>query len=400
LLTEPSTRHYEYADLKVQVASTDPAVLAWLDEFLQPWLEVDEGPAGGGAGCHARVVLDVDASDFAALRRRHGDPTDQRVDCFVLDNQTLRHPTWRGPGDGRTVFDEELDVFYLVNRGATEIRIVTARANGRARVGLMRVVRELVMSHARRSGRLLLHGAALAVDGRGLIIAGPKRGGKTTLLLHALQASGARFVANDRVLVELGPLRTIARGLPSIVSIRPATLELFPVLAARLAATRYRHSVTIVEAQDGDAAVPARRSGPSLTPAQLCAAVGVAPLAAAELAAIVFPRPEAGAPDARLVRLAPPRVQALLAGALFGVSPHAESALFSPEVGSGDAAANRHAGLDPARLETLCAQVIARVPCVECRLGLAAYAGPAMAEQLVQDVLRLAEAEPSPVTGA
>ena len=63
-----------------------------------------------------------------------------------------------------------------------------------ARVSLMRVIRELSMTHAESRGGVLIHGAAYLVKGRAVAIAGAKGSGKTTSLIQALsRAASATF---------------------------------------------------------------------------------------------------------------------------------------------------------------------------------------------------------------
>jgi hypothetical protein len=88
----------------------------------------------------------------------------------------------------------------------------------------MRAVRELAMGHAGDRG-LLLHAAAGAVAHRVVVLAGPTAAGKTTLLLHLLRSGVARYVANNRVRVSLGEDPPRARGMPTIVTIRPRTRQ-------------------------------------------------------------------------------------------------------------------------------------------------------------------------------
>ena len=74
-----------------------------------------------------------------------------------------------------------------------------------ARVALMRVVREYAMLYATQAGWLILHAAAVCVGGDAFVIAGPKRAGKTTLLLHALRNEQGAYVSNDRVALGAEP---------------------------------------------------------------------------------------------------------------------------------------------------------------------------------------------------
>ncbi|MFH0823922.1 MAG: HprK-related kinase B [Pseudomonadota bacterium] len=72
-----------------------------------------------------------------------------------------------------------------------------------------------------RGGRLF-HAAAVAVDGRGLALAGFSGMGKSTLALH-LMSEGAKFVSNDRLLLMNHKGGTHMCGVPKLPRINPGT---------------------------------------------------------------------------------------------------------------------------------------------------------------------------------
>ena len=80
---------------------------------------------------------------------------------------------------------------------------------------------------------------------KGVIIAGPKGAGKTTLLLHALRNEATKYLSSDRVLVSFTDTGTIFRGMPTIPSILPSTLELFPDFRESLLSSYFHYWLTI-----------------------------------------------------------------------------------------------------------------------------------------------------------
>jgi hypothetical protein len=216
------------------------------------------------------------------------------------------------------------------------------------------------MGAAARRSALLLHAGSLVLDDRAVVIAGPKGAGKTTLLLHLLRAAGAGFVANDRVVVGAGTLPRV-RGMPSIVAIRPGTLERLPRLRARLGTSPATHWLTLDEV----GALPQRGSLPASTgadrsPVQLCSALGTPMAAGGSLTALLFPcaDPPGGQPE--LVRLDETSAHALLRRALFGAEPGRRSSVFD-WLGEDDGV-----GVD---LVGRCRELARGVPCFEARLG-------------------------------
>jgi hypothetical protein len=165
--------------------------------------------------------------------------------CLELDSQPVQLPSWREAAE-QVVFHEEARVAYRISGDRRRITVVTAPKNAALRTVLMKLVRELAMSAAWSPRGLILHAAACVVDGRAVLIAGPRRAGKTSLLLHALRAEGVRLLSNDRVVLELDADATVVHGMPTIVSLRTDTVvRQFPSPSAFASALRYRFALTV-----------------------------------------------------------------------------------------------------------------------------------------------------------
>jgi hypothetical protein len=89
---------------------------------------------------------------------------------------------------------------------------------------LVRRIRAVASAALYEHGWVPLHAAAV-VDawGRALVLFGPSRSGKTTILLSLLRAGAGALLANDRVFVCDG----WARGLPVSIGVRPDTARWF-----------------------------------------------------------------------------------------------------------------------------------------------------------------------------
>ncbi len=305
----PRTVRLDFLGGPVVVTADDPAPVVWAQEFLEPWF--DRSVPGAGARPHAteppgvHLALDPDA---CARLARDGQPAGgASVPCFLLDDRILAYPRWIAPDGTPWIRDTHLDAWY--GRSAAGIRILAPRDGRGARVALIRVVRELAMHHVAASGGVMLHAAGIVAGDRALLVCGPRRAGKTTLLLRLLAEPGAAYLANDRVAVVPIPGRgagAIARGLPTIVALRPGTVALLPAIAARLGAWRPDHWQTLAEGASDPS--PAGAAAPltvpvDLSPAQLCALAGVPPAQEARIAAIVYPQSGPSVPGVRLERL-------------------------------------------------------------------------------------------------
>ncbi|HYD47869.1 MAG TPA: hypothetical protein VEB21_05950 [Terriglobales bacterium] len=353
-----------YEELVLEVRAR-PDHLAWLAEFLLPHFTESEGEPGWA------IELQEDEDAYAAaLRCGAGDGS--TIDCFALDSAVVRLPRWHDAGRATAVFDRDYRCFYTVLPQRRQVRIVTVADNASIRTPLMRVVRELAMNHCHSRGGLFLHASAVAVGERGLVVTGRKAAGKTTLLMYLLGAAQAEYLANDRVLVSLAAAEVACRGLPSVVTIRPRTLELFPEIAGRLAGSGFRQQRTIAEAEREQLPPQPWSDGRyGLTPAQLCALVEAQPAKAAQLRAVVFPAVTERPGGVALRRLEREEAAARLVPSLLGAGSWKKTSdLFGEPSLNAGGDQGRSA---EQRLIAMCRELARRVACFECQLGLQAY---------------------------
>jgi hypothetical protein len=363
---------FAFGDLAIRVESADLAHLVWLAEFLGPHFETR---ADGEYACRVCLIEDQEVYD-AALS---AGPAAGSLDAFALDGGVVSLPRWRGAET--RLHDAQRNAFYDVSGSPRTITILSVPGNLKGRTALMRVVRELATNHAQRAGGLLLHASGFAAGGRGVLVAGPKEAGKTTLLIHALHAPAVEYVSNDRILVPAGAAMS-ALGVPTIVKLRSGTLGLFPRLAQRLAASGFYQRLTIEEAGLRTTLATGRQSdAPRLSPAQLCRLLDVRARAECEIAAVVFPRVTGDPGVFALRRLSAEEVAARLEDAFFGVRPARwTSDVFTLEDGP-----------PPPDRDVLNARGRALAGCVpgfECRLGLSAYESARAAGDLVAALVR------------
>jgi len=354
-----------YDGLRIRVGSDDPSHLAWLVEFLSPAFEV-----GIETSWDFAVELSEDTAGYEACANRGPHASEVDVDVFTLDSRAVRLPVWNGHADGMTLFDAQFKVFYEIPDDRRSVHLLTATGNTAVRTALMRVVRERAMSEVLRSGRLMLHASSVEIDGLGLVIAGPKSAGKTTLSTALLRSKRARFVSNDRVTIALDEIPIRFRCMPSVVTVRPRTLELFPDLGRRLKSSATHPRMSRCET----AASP--RSGPlqwsdgryGLSPAQWCDLLDTEPVPDAQLSALLFPRVTEEAGSVKMVRLQQEEAARRLPETLLGAGTWRKRVeLFAPP------------GQDTLPPESALIERALRlareIPCFECRLGLQAYEG-------------------------
>lgn len=282
----------------VAVETEDRDASRWLAEFVRPWFELC--PALSSS---RQVRFTASRIEFEAIDRQYNAVTTRQFPCFGLDSDVVELAGWTEAGT-TVVADTELGAFYRLS--ATGVEVIARPGFPRARIGLMRVVRELLVAGMKAADQLLdLHAAAFATSAGAVLLVGPKQAGKTTLLTHFLRCQRVSLIANDRVLVDVEPVSPIAFGVPTLVSVRAGTLELFPDLRRT---PNERPAVFHSEESPGPLIFDASDTGPSrgfgLSPAQLAQRCGSGTTASAPVAAIVFPEMDTASGDWSLERLA------------------------------------------------------------------------------------------------
>jgi len=354
-----------YETLTIEVGADEGATLAWLLEFLAPAFQAV--PSEPGAADHL-VLFETAPARYAKLRDVLASASPGTFDGFTYDGRFSRHPGWVAD-DGRIwVRDERHDTFYGVDDGARSVFVVAGSRGPHPRVALMRVVRELATIALQRSARLAVHGAAFVHDARGVLLCGPKRSGKTSLLIHALRCGGV-FISNDRLFVSTQAPVT-ARSMPTIVMLRHDTLDMFGPLKEAYESARFDRGRSIAECAPGIARPEPRAARgshrPGISPAQFCRLLGVAMQPAAPIGMMLFPRVDGSVDGMRVEALSAGLAQQALEKSLLKPShPTRHSQVFAPGGGGEE--------VSPEAEAARCRQLVEQVPAYACRLGPNAF---------------------------
>ena len=360
-----------YDNLIIDVDSDDAEDLEWLAEFLCPSFSRLDIATSRAADCRIRLVRDPASFERWHERLHSADPL--RTRAFLLDTGPVELATF-SEDDAFIAHDDFFHVFFRWSpaMGQCNVEIVDrhpehsaeATRPRRARVPLMRAVREWAMHHSLRRGRIFLHAAAIVRNGNAVLLAGPKRSGKTSLLTASLRdRADIAYLANDRVMVSRLDRGWRCRGVPSIVSVRPGSMEFLPGIEGRLRTVASGHTSRST-ATKAPVAFADGRIG--LSPPQFCRLVGAQPVAEAGLTAIVFPRISTTAASVDIRALSGPEAVERLTEAVFGrTGVGGPSALFDV-VDSG-------VYPDPAARTAAAARLANDVLCLDVGLGPDAY---------------------------
>lgn len=319
------------------------------------------------------IELVVDADRYAEFLQQFPAGIGENIDCFTLDGEFDRHAIWRRESGAIWIHHAPARCMIRIGARGETITMIAAEDCPKWRSALLRVVRELATLAALEQGDLFIHGASVVIDGRAILLAGQKRSGKTSMLLNALRQPGAGYLSNDRVLIQLLPKTPVVRAMPTIVKIRPESLQHLPNFTPPVDPPRYRCFKTIQEChsiahppQPSDAPPPPI---PAMSPAQLCRWIGVQAIDKAPLAAIVYPRVDPSVITFDLLPMTGDQAVQKLISSRFpcGVDNTIPRAFVDFHRGQYSAGA---------ALEQSCAAVVQRIQSIDCRIGPAAFGNP------------------------
>ena len=155
---------YRFGQVATEVDIDDPEVALWLAEFLCPWFSAE---APNGVAPNVRMTSSGER--FSTLARLEAERHPQPLACFRLDRKVVSCPGWIEPEGTIFAADQDFGCYYHVQ--GNQVEVISRPQDRPARIGLMRVVRELAIQRAlSRSETLDLHAAAFVFHGRAVLL--------------------------------------------------------------------------------------------------------------------------------------------------------------------------------------------------------------------------------------
>lgn len=352
-----------YFHLTIRVRSHEASDMTWIKEFFSPQFEVTS------ALIHdCEVDFLRDDAYFKNLSDKKP-ALKQEVNGFFLRKKMTKFLQWQSLEDKEIVFDPEFNVFYILSLTKKNVMIVAhTRKSIGSRTALMRVIREFSMNHARTCGGHFVHSSAFSLDGKGMIIAGPKNAGKTSLLIYLLQNLPSRFITNDRVLISLNQYKFRLLGMPSVITVSKDTFAMFPQLESAFAKHRFHHRYTIDEILEENI-LPYKKETQIFTfsPGQFCTLLKAIPSPGSPLSAVLFPKVSKTKEKMSLKILAPQEASEKLKTAELIKTALPSQSIFN---------INTHKSYSPKNkldYEEFTARLASQIPCYDCILGPPTY---------------------------
>ncbi len=234
---DPQSTWIQVPGLTVQITidstAYDPSDLQWIDENLSnlscnPQSQTTR--LGSPKPRPLALTLRRNLATYQSLRAQRSTFTLPNP-CFSLHDKEIA--TYSNPNLTNTIYDSELDVFYLNRSQDTDkvphIEVIARTQQPSARVAILRIVREFSSHRLLAKGWIPLHASAVTFHDRAILILGQRRAGKSTLMLQLLRDFNCKYIANDRVFID--PIETPKPGvypIPGVVNVRASSLALFP----------------------------------------------------------------------------------------------------------------------------------------------------------------------------
>jgi hypothetical protein len=363
-----------FRGLELEIHSSVLAPLKWLEEFMSPSF------AEPGRQSRKAIRLIVDDRVYAQMQRMVPPAPQTWVDCFTKDGAFEQFAALREEQNGEVLYSTQEECFLLPERDKERIDLLARSDSWTTRRCLMRLVRELATIQALHQGDLFLHGAAVECRGGAIIVAGAKRSGKTTMLMNALRQGSARYLSNDRVFIQRTEAVLLARGMPTIVRVRPDSLAHLPGLKPPTWDYPYRYYLTRSESEQRSALLqPAYQEPPAMSPPQFCRWLGVEMATQAPLRAIVFPRIDPTVPKYSLQAMRPTDAEPLLAANCFFAGD-------TGPVAKAFAHGWQGATLDLERVRQAYQDLSRRCTLLSCSVGTSAFTSPNVWNAIVSAV--------------
>lgn len=290
----------------------------WCDYYLMPY--VASSPLESGATCSFMVHAVHDRASWRSVRLALDGA--QPGNSQTYNRTPIRE--W-ALGDGlyaqQYVARKGFTVIDLKRRGM--IFVDDCESDPEWWMEPSRLVREIITRQLEEDSTFVFHAASVVFGNNGVAFVGPKRAGKTTLTMAALEHARAAYIANDRAYVEMEAGTPYVRGWPVTAALGIGTCLASPTMRPLLAGavpSRYPQP-TVQSRLDLDEFrrrdVPAmlkERVKVELTPMEIAHVFGAPLVPRNTLDALIFPRLDADCAQPELRELAPAEAGRLLRG--------------------------------------------------------------------------------------
>ncbi|MBB5322608.1 HprK-related kinase B [Marinobacter oulmenensis] len=195
-----------FVGIRFRVVSDSPAIVAYLRDYYSGLTSARNGQA------EQRIFLindepGIEGKDWAPVKRSKGGSRGAKEAYFDVS-------------DGRWI--HKLRTGMVMFQSLEEPMAIGDLCANRAQV--VNFINNQFLNQHQREGYLLGHASAFEINGQATAIAAGSGGGKSTLMLRALEVDKTRFLSNDRILFRPEQGRVRLLGLAKYPRVNPGTL--------------------------------------------------------------------------------------------------------------------------------------------------------------------------------
>ncbi|MFC1668338.1 hypothetical protein ACFL1T_03015 [Chlamydiota bacterium] len=347
---------FRYLNLIITVGSCNYRDFIWLNEFILPQFEVIDSSS---SDCIIHVIM-YDKQFDTLLQR--GSKGNESIDGFHLDTKIVKLILWDSSPGKMILFDEEFKVFYIISDDGKKVYILAHSEKSIAfRTALMRVMVEYAVNRAHSHTGGFLHSSAFRYRDQGIVIAGPKNSGKTSLLIYFLQNLSAQFISNDRVFISMNGCGSVIHGIPTVITVLENSLSMFPRVKMNLLQYYYHHRYTIGEIlRRGCIPYTLEKGEFTLSAGQFYELLDIIGSSDAPLSAVLFPRICMETCSLSLRRLSLEVILERLQESRFAKNIEEKKTIFCADAIDGTKTLNYH---------EFCRRIACSVPCFDFYMG-------------------------------
>ncbi len=215
---------FKIEGLALTLKSVDPSLIQWVMKYLQPLSNGTDAPEIRKTSCmclnsdelvvQAAIYLATPGITTYRVTGKNGG----KLHCSrITINTTIYYNAKEG-------------VFWLTEFDSSSVYIVHSSRSSQPALEFARTVRSVIMVYLEDQGWISYHAGAVETKNGLVMIVGNSGAGKTSLILDLL-AGGARYVANERLLVRGNGNRFQALGYPMAIAVGLGTALQFHTLA-------------------------------------------------------------------------------------------------------------------------------------------------------------------------
>lgn len=208
--------YYKYGRTSLTLKCPDKETASWVQEFITPsFKQIEEKKTNW------LISYKANKNTWLKYKNLQQETKTLELDIFSLHRSFFKLPAIIIQNNQTLFFNSDGETFIKINKKQKDVKITAKEYNNRARASIIRILREVIQNECLNLNQIPLHASAFCNNkNEGIVIFGEKNSGKTTLLTECLRDKNFKYLANDRIMLNLQGDKIIARGIPTFVGIK------------------------------------------------------------------------------------------------------------------------------------------------------------------------------------